>query len=225
MKRKNNLYIKIIDKNNIYTAILNASKGKKSRKNVLKVLNNANTYVEEIHQMLKNETYIPSEYHEMIIKDGARKKERIIYKPNFYPDQIVHWSLMLQLEPLLLKGMYCYCCGSIRGRGISYGAKHIKKILVTDRKNTKYCLKLDIKKFYPSIDKEILKRKFRKIIKEKETLNLIDIIIDSSEQGVPIRKLYKSVVCKFLFTRLGSLYQRTIACKILHKVHGRYGVI
>ena len=225
MKRTTNLYPKIIDKDNIKKAILNASKGKKERKSVQKILDNINGYTENICKMLKNEKYVSSKYQKMIIHDGTRKKERIIYKPNFYPDQIVHWALMLQIEPILLKGMYCYCCGSIRGRGISYGAKHIKKILVTDRKNTKYCLKLDIKKFYPSIDKEILKRKFRKIIKEKETLNLVDIIIDSSEQGVPIRQLYKSVVCKFLFTRLGSLHQRTIAYKILHKVHGRHGVI
>ena len=95
--------------------------------------------------------------------------------------------MLSPLEPVMLRGMYCYCCGSVKGRGINYGAKYIKKILVRDRKNTKYCLKLDVKKFYPSIDKEILKHKFRKIIKEKETLNLIDLIIDSAEQGIPIR--------------------------------------
>ena len=49
--------------------------------------------------------------------------------------------------------MYDFCCASVKKRGIHYGAKHIKKILMDDRKNTKYCLKLDIKKFYPSIDK------------------------------------------------------------------------
>ena len=212
MKRITNLYPKIIDKNNIRKAILYASRGKKNRKNVKNILDNINYYIEEIYQILKNESYVPSKYYKMTIHDGTKKKERIIYKPNFYPDQIIHWSLMLQLEPLLLKGMYCYCCGSIRGRGISYGAKYIKKILVTDRKNTKYCLKLDIKKFYPSIDKEILKKKFRHIIKERETLNLIDLIIDSSEQGVPIRQLYKPVVCKFLSTGFRSLHKRKIAC-------------
>ena len=83
--------------------------------------------------------------------------------------------------------MYDYCCASVKDRGIHYGAKYIKKILVRDRKNTKYCLKLDIKKFYPSIDKQILKRKFLRIIKDRATLDLIDLIIDSSKEGVPIR--------------------------------------
>lgn len=91
--------------------------------------------------------------------------------------------------------------------GIHYGSKYIKRILKDDKKNTKYCLKLDIKKFYPSIDKEICKSKFRIIIKDYDVLNLIDCIIDSNkESGLPIRKFYKSMVCKFLSAGIGPLY-------------------
>lgn len=58
----------------------------------------------------------------------------------------------------------------------------------TDLKNTsqtQYCLKLDIKKFYPSVDNEILKKIVRKKIKDSELLYLIDDIINSA-QGIPI---------------------------------------
>lgn len=186
MKAARNIYTKIIDKNNIYKAILNASKGKKERENVIRVLDNITFYVDEIHSILSKKTYIPKPYVEMKIHDGVRKKERVIYKPAFYPDQIIHWALMQQIEPLIMRGMYEYCCGSVKNRGIMHGMKYLKKILVRDRKNTKYCLKLDIKKFYPSINKNILKRKFLRIIKDRETLDLINIVIDSAENGVPI---------------------------------------
>lgn len=186
MKRKSNIYPLIIEENNIKKAILNASKGKKERKSVKKVCDDIEHYTLEIQKMLRNKTYKPSPYIEMKIHDGTRKKERTIYKPRFYPDQCIHWAIMQQIEPLLMKGMYEFCCASIRNRGIHYASNHIKKILVRDRKNTKYCLKLDVKKFYPSIDKEILKRKFMRIIKERETLDLIDLIIDSSKDGLPI---------------------------------------
>ncbi len=195
MKRKGNIYPKICEPENIRRAILNAAKGKKNRVNVQKVIMNLDVAVEKMQKMLVNNQYMPSPYQEKKIQDGVRKKERIIYKPRFFPDQVVHWCLMQQIEEILQKGMYYYCCASVKNRGILYGAKYIKRILVDDRKNTKYCLKLDIKKFYPSIDKEVLKRKFRKKIKCRETLNLIDIIIDSSNKGLPIRKLYKSMVC------------------------------
>ncbi len=195
MKRKGNIYPKICEPENIRRAILNAAKGKKNRVNVQKVIINLDVAVEKMQKILVNNQYMPSPYQEKKIQDGVRKKERIIYKPRFFPDQVVHWCLMQQIEEILKKGMYYYCCASVKNRGILYGAKYIKRILVDDRKNTKYCLKLDIKKFYPSIDKEILKRKFRKKIKCRDTLNLIDIIIDSSDKGLPIRKLYKSMVC------------------------------
>ncbi len=55
----------------------------------------------------------------------------------------------------------------------------------SDRKNTKYCLKLDVAKFYPSVDNEILKRMFRRKIKDEDCLWLIDAIVDSN-QGLPI---------------------------------------
>ena len=187
MKRKGNFYADICNKQNIKKAIIRAAEGKHSRKNVAKIINNIDFYVEEIYNMLISRNIKLSPYKKMKIHDGANRKERIIFKPAFYPDQCIHWSLMLQLQPILQKGMYEYCCASVPNRGIHYAAKLIKKILKDDRKNTKYCLKLDIKKFYPSIDKFCMKKKFRAIIKDYDVLNLIDKIIDSSESGLPIR--------------------------------------
>lgn len=187
MKRENNIYPRIVERNNIYVAILNASKKKKGRKNVQKVIANIDKCTDLIREMLVNKKFKPSPYEQVKIQDGVRKKERVIFKPAFYPDQIVHWALMQHLEPILRKGMYDYCCASVKGRGILYGARYLKKILVKDRKNTKYCLKLDVKKFYPSINQNIMKRKFRTVIKDNDTLELIDKIIESVDEGLPIR--------------------------------------
>ena len=189
MKRTGNIYQKITELSNIEAAIYKASKGKSGRNSVEKILDSPTYYALQIQKSLKDKTYRPSPYVEMKIHDGANKKERIIYKPCFYPDQIVHWALMLQIEPLLMKGMYEFCCASVKGRGIMRGMRHIKKILVQDRKYTKYCLKLDIKKFYPSIDKQILKNKFRRILKDKDTLNLIDHMVLFSNNKKELRKI------------------------------------
>ncbi len=187
MKRISNIYEKICSKQNILLAIYNASRGKKQRQDVMNVINNITLYVDKIEEMLVNKTYRPSPYTIKKIYDGANKKERIIYKPRFYPDQIIHWCLMQQITDVLKRGMYDYCCASIPNRGVQYGARFIKKILVRDIKNTKYCLKLDIRHFYPSIDKQIMKSKVRKIIKDTNTIYLLDLIIDSNEHGLPIR--------------------------------------
>ena len=185
MKRVGFVFEKVIEIDNIKKAIVNASKRKTDRRNVQKILNNIDFYAKQIQDMLINDTYVPCKYIEQKIKDGANKKERIIFKPSFYPDQCIHWAIMLQLESLLERGMYKYCCASVKGRGVHYGQRYVKKIL-KDVKGSKYCLQLDIRHFYPSIDKDKLKEKFIRIIKDPKLLNLIFKIIDSAEDGLPI---------------------------------------
>ena len=77
-----------------------------------------------------------------------------------------------------------YSC--IKNRGIHAAAKNVKHILRTDNDGTRYCLKIDIRKFYPSIDHDILKMVIRRRIKDKRLLWLLDEIIDSVPTGVPI---------------------------------------
>jgi retron-type reverse transcriptase len=76
-----------------------------------------------------------------------------------------------------------YSC--IKKRGIHKAATDVKETLTKYPKETTYCLKLDIKKFYPSIDHTILKSVLRKKIKDIRLLTLLDEIIDSAP-GIPI---------------------------------------
>lgn len=183
MKRIGYIYEKIYDLENIKEAIWQASLGKRHQKRVSVILNDVEYYAYRVQKLLINKSYVPSRPVVKEIKDSG--KRRVIYKPNYYPDQIIHWALMLQIQPIIMKGMYEYSCGSVPNRGTSYGQRAIRKWLDNDYKNTKWCLKMDIKKFYPSINNEILKQMFRRKIKDKDCLWLIDTIIDGIE-GQPI---------------------------------------
>lgn len=186
MKRVGYLYHKIYDKENINKAIINASKGKRHKRAVKWVLKNQDRCVEDLHRVLKNKQYKANKYFESHIKDGISGKARVIYKPKFYPDQVIHWCLMLVIEEYLARGLYKYSCASIPRRGTLYAKRAVERWVRKDFKNTKYCLKIDIKKYYPSVDKDKLKMMFRKIIKDKNTLWLIDEIVDSHHTGLPI---------------------------------------
>lgn len=161
-------------------------KRKKNRKSVQRILKNKKAYAEKIREILLSGEYKPKPYKTFTIYDGSSRKERTIHCPAFYPDQIVHWAIMQVLQPIIMRSMYAYSCGSVPGRGIDYGRKAIARWLKRDRKNTKYCLKLDITKFYPHIDKEKLKEMFRRKIKDERALALIDAVIDSHDEGMPI---------------------------------------
>lgn len=185
MKREGYIFEKIYNLNNIINAIWKASDKKRNQRRVKMILDNDLFYAKQIQELLKNKNYFPSTPVIKTINDGTSKKTRTIYKPSFYPDQIIHWALMLQIEPIIMRGMYQYSCGSVPNRGTSYGQKAIRNWLDTDKRNTKYCLEMDVKKFYPSIDNELLKGMFRNKIKDKNCLWLIDTIIDSNK-GQPI---------------------------------------
>ena len=185
MKRHGYIYEKIYDIENIKNAMHKAAIGKRNQLRVRTILENSDWYAHKIRKMLINQTYRPTKPHIKVIQDGAIGKTRTIHKPNFYPDQIIHWALMLQIEPILMKGMYQYNCGSVPGRGTSYGQKALRKWMDNDPKNTKYCLKMDVKKFYPSIQAKYMKSAFLKKIKDKKCLWLIDTII-GTEDGQPI---------------------------------------
>ena len=182
MKRYNNLYQKIYDLENIKLAHKNAKKGKNHYSEVKKIDIDPDKYFNEIHQILKSKTFKNSEYKTFIKADSGKKRE--IFKLPYFPDRIIQHCIMNILEPIWMKTLITDTYSSLKGRGIHKGVKRIKKAL-KDRENTKYCLKMDVKKFYPSIDHKILKQIIRRKIKDKDLLWLLDEIIDSAK-GVPI---------------------------------------
>lgn len=181
MKRYNNLFDKIITIENLELAEKKARKHKGNRKEVIEFLAYKDKLLLQLQKKLITEEYITSEYSTFIIKEP---KERLIFKLPFYPDRIVHHAIMNILEPIWVSILIKNTYSCIKGRGIHAAVRDIKRDL-KDVEGTKYCLKLDIKKFYPSIDHDVLKQIVRKKIKDVKLLRLLDSIIDSTN-GIPI---------------------------------------
>ena len=115
--------------------------------------------------------------------DRSAGKWRDINEPLLWPDQYVHHALVQVLQPAMMKGMDRYCCGSIEKRGIHYGVKTIKKWMKNDRKGTKYCLQLDIRHFYDSIQPRFVVDRMKRLIKDRRVLTLVERVV---EHGVLI---------------------------------------
>lgn len=183
MKRYNNLYPKIWSVENIYAAIYNACKGKSHYREVINIKKNVDYYAGQLQVLLATERYKPSQYKEFNRVENG--KMRHIHKLPFYPDRIIHHAICQVCEPIWVKQYIRDTYGSIKGRGIHDGVKRIKKALSTHPEQTKYCLKLDIKKYYPSVDHGIMKSILRRKIKCSKTLKLLDMIVKSAP-GLPI---------------------------------------
>lgn len=213
MKTIKRIYDKICSVENIIDAIKRASAGKRSRAEVQHTLADGPAHAKVISDMLASQSYTPCKYTEKTIKEGANSKERKIAKIAFYPDQIIHWAIILQLQPALLKSAYRYSCGCMPGRGIHFGKKIIEKWLGRDRKNTKYIAKLDIRKFYPSIDHDAMKQVFRGITSDKRLLLILDAIVDSYSPGLPIGYLTSQWFGNLLLQRIDYHIKQRLGVK------------
>ncbi len=180
MKRINHLYDKICDMDNLNLAYRKARKGKSKQLGIQCFEKKLDENIKQIYSEMIAGTYKTSEYSVFTIYDP---KERKIYSLPFR-DRVVHHAIMNILEPVWTSVFISHTYSCIKGKGIHGVVKHLKRDL-KDIENTKYCLKFDIRKFYPSIDHEVLKSIIRKKIKDNKLLNLLDEIIDSAP-GVPI---------------------------------------
>ena len=177
MKRYGNLYKKICDIDNLRLAHQNARRGKGWYKEVREVDENLQRHLELLQEMLINHTYKTSKYEVFYKDDGD--KVRKIYKLPYFPDRICQWAILQVIEPYLLKNFTADTYSAIPNMGIHKGLNKLKKAMWGDTDECRYCLKLDVKHYYQSINHEILKQKYSKLFKDKELLWLLNEIIDS----------------------------------------------
>ena len=176
MKRHGDLWKEIVSLENLHEAYLSARKGKRWQRNVKKFEKDTLSNLVYIQRSLVMKTFTTSEYK---VKRIIEPKERDIYVLPFYPDRIIQHALLRVVIPIWDGLMIddSYACRE--GKGMHQGSRkvmlHIKKY--------KYCLKCDIRKFYPSINHDILLSIVRQKIKCKDTLWLIENIVRSFPGG------------------------------------------
>jgi RNA-directed DNA polymerase len=192
MKRLNRLYEQIISIENLMLADKKARKRKSTQYGIRVHDANRENNIYRLHLLLLSKTYRTSEYS---IFKVYEPKEREVYRLPYFPDRITHHAIMNVLEPVFLSVFTSDTYSCIKDRGIHGAANAVKKAL-KDHEGTKYCLKLDIKKFYPSVEHDTLKSLLRRKFKDQDLLWLLDEIIDSAP-GLPIGNYLSQYLANF----------------------------
>lgn len=208
MKRKGNLYQQIISEENLQLADAIACKGKSKQYGVIAHNRNKEANVLKLHQMLKEKSYTTSAYTTFIIHEP---KEREIFRLPYFPDRITHHAIMNVLEPIFVQTFTADTYSCIKGKGIHAAANAVKAALKT-KEATTYCLKLDIKKFYPSVNHDVLKQLLCKKFKDADLLWLLDGIIDSAS-GLPIGNYLSQYLANFYLTYFDHWIKETMQVK------------
>lgn len=209
MKRYNNLFSKICTYSNFDKALDNAFKNKKHYTEVKRIKRSRFRYVMKLYHSVKDKNYKVGDYTIYDLYTGGKWRE--IYRLPM-KDRIVQHAIMMYLEPLFRANFIPTTFQSIKGRGTHKCLKKVKQAL-KDVDGTKYCLKLDIHKCYPSLDKNILKQKLAKMFKDKDLIELLYIIVDSCEKGVPIGNYTSQYFNNYYFSTLDHYCKEVLHIK------------
>lgn len=183
MKTYKHLYEEFISEENIQTAIVNASKGKRNRSMMREMYQTPEKWISIIRRWLID--YRNPQHHPVVIYDGVSRKKRTIVCPT-NKEQVIHHMLCNILKPIFMHGMYEHSYGSIPKRGGLAGRNAIEKWITHDRRNCKYVLKMDIHKFFDSVPHDILKQRLQQIIKDDKFLHILFEVIDETDIGLPL---------------------------------------
>lgn len=180
MKSYKYLFEKLISYENLSDAIEKSSLGKKERREVKRVLDHKDEHIKRLQDLLINQKLRIRKHEAIKINDGITAKIRLIIKPDYVYEQILHHAIVQVLTPIFMRSMYIYSCGSLPGRGGLYGKRYLAKYIRENPTKIKYVAKGDITKFFQTVNIELVKDKFRKIIHDEKFLQVLFLVLDSN---------------------------------------------
>ena len=178
MKRYGNLWPEIVAFENLLLAARKAQKGKRFRPNVLAFNHQLETQLIQLQQDLATKIYRPGPYKTFTIREP---KHRLISAAP-YRDRVVHHALCNVIVPLFERS---FIDDSYANR-LGFGNHRALQRFIRFARSSRYVLQCDVKKYFPSIDRKILKSLIRRKLKCPDTLWLIDLILDSSSPQEPV---------------------------------------
>lgn len=178
MKFACHLFDPMVSIENLFFCWDQFKRGKKKRKDIQQFEVYLEDFVFELHQELITGRYQHSPYKKFYVFDP---KERHISKA-CVRDRLVHQMVYATLSKIFDPTFIAHSLSCQIGKGTHKGIIHLNQFLRKISQNgSKECfsLKMDIQRFFDSIDHSLLKVLIQKKIKDKRVLSLVDKIIDS----------------------------------------------
>lgn len=119
---------------------------------------------------LRRGAYRPEGYHSFVVTEPKR---RLVSAAPFH-DRVVHHALVGVLEPLFERRFVfdSYACRKGKGTHAAVARAH------RFTRRFRWCLRADVRRFFPSVDHEVLLETVRRVVRCRRTLALVATILD-----------------------------------------------
>ena len=216
MRIYKNIFERIISPENLFSAWDSFKSDKRSKPDVLRFEWNLERNIFQLHRDLKNKTYKHSPYEGFYIKDP---KQRHIHKATVR-DRILHHAVFSVVNPIFEPTFIPTSFSCRVGYGTHKGVEILEKIMrEASRNNTRSCfvLKCDIRKFFDSVNHEILLSIIKKRIKDVDVAWLLESIVRSYEsapsRGIPIGNLTSQLFANVYMNELDQFVKHRLKVK------------
>ena len=211
-KRIHNIFDEIISPENLFLAWQEFRKGKRKKPDVQQFEFNLEDNLFKLHFELKNKTYKHSHYTAFNVCDP---KLRRIHKA-CVRDRVLHHAIFQILYSIFDKTFIfdSYSCRNEKGthKAVNRLEKFCRSASRNNHRNI-FTLKLDIRKFFDSIDQEILLKLIQKKVGDENTIWLIEKIIESFDSGLPRGNVTSQIFANIYLNGLDQFIKHKLKIK------------
>ena len=207
MKRYKNLWDKFVSMENLNLAAKKAVKSKKNKKLVKYFLKHQEELLRKLQDDLMTGRFRTSEY---VVRTIYEPKKRNIYILPLYPDHVVHHAIINVVGPIWQAGFVKDSFACIPGRGLHSASSHVMRFV----RKYKYVLQCDVRKFYPSINHEIMFDIIKRKICDDRLLNVLRDVIYSvgGETNLPIGNLTSQWMGNVYLNKMDHFIKEVLRC-------------
>lgn len=187
------LYDLIKDRDNIAKAVKAACRDHRKDPAVQRMKEDPEPYIDAVARILEDEAFHYSKFRHKKIYERGKWRE-LCYTRTF-PDRIVQHAVMQVVAPILLGTCTADTYAAREGKGIHHASVEVRRDLEADPEGTQYCLKMDVRRYFDNIDRDILFAKLKRKLKCRRTLGILHVMIYEcpGKKGLPIG-LYSSQI-------------------------------
>lgn len=189
MKRIGCIIEQIADMDNLREADKDAQDGKVKTNRYIRRHNlHAEEDLLKLRRMILNLNFPDPGYTSMDIKSDAGKV-RTIVKQRYFPWRILHHAIMIVIGEDLYKNLIYDTFACVKGKGLHFGVKRMKRKLKEDPDGTRWFVKTDLKKFYQSIPHSVIIAALRRKFKDEKFIQLMEVAVLTYDSGEELEKI------------------------------------
>ena len=209
-----NEFDKYLTYDNLMKAHLLSRKGKNYKKEVILFNLKQEEYIKWLYEQLKNGIYEHGGYRIFYITYPKPRK----IEASKYIDRIVHrWIVDSFLNRYFVDQFINTSYACIKNRGMHKASLDVQKAMETCTRKWKeyYILKMDVRKYFQNINKDILMKILRKKVKDKKVENLLEKIVYSNpgKKGIPIGNYTSQIFANIYLNEVDQYIKQKLKVK------------